>query len=84
MKTTPIVVNEENESKIKELEKKLIQTKEEWANLVNFLNEELNLVEKTAVEAKLRYVEVASEKEYYQYKYSDLLKKIQKKYNIYD
>ena len=72
------IKNDEYEAKIKDLETKILQTKEEWANLVNFLNEELSIAEKTAVEAKCKYVEVASEKEYFQYKYNDLLNKIKK------
>ncbi len=71
--------NDESSMKIIELERKLVQTKEEWANLVNFLNEELILAEKTAVEAKIKYVESASQKEFFQYKYNSLLNQIKKK-----
>lgn len=70
--------NNEYEQKIKDLEKKLIQTKEEWANLVNFLNEELSLAERVAVEAKVKYVEEATQKEYFQFKYNFLLSKLKK------
>lgn len=72
------IQNMENETKIKDLERKLIQTKEEWANLVNFLNEELSLAERAAVEAKTKYVEEASQKEFFQFKYNFLLSKMKK------
>ena len=71
-------LNDEKENKIRNLEKDLVETKEKWANWVNFLNEELSLAEKTAVQAKVKYVEEASQKEFFQYKYNDLLSKVKK------
>ena len=77
-KNANFLQNDDSSMKIVELEQKLVQTKQEWANLVNFLNEELVLAEKKAVEAKIKYVESASQMEFFQYKYNDLLNKIKK------
>ena len=72
------VMNDAKDLKILELESDLVEAKEKWGNLVNFLNEELNLAEKAAVQAKVKYVEEASQKEFFQFKYNDLLCKLKK------
>ena len=48
----------------------------EWLQEKKFIESELKLAENVTIEAKLKYAEVATDKDYYHFKYKEMLKKI--------
>eukprot|EP01017_Pseudomicrothorax_dubius_P033648 TRINITY_DN4524_c0_g1_i14.p1 TRINITY_DN4524_c0_g1~~TRINITY_DN4524_c0_g1_i14.p1 ORF type:complete len:576 (-),score=179.62 TRINITY_DN4524_c0_g1_i14:179-1906(-) len=51
----------------------IIHNQKQFADELNFLREELKLAENTAIDAKLQFAQAASDKDYYQLKYKQLL-----------
>ena len=79
------IMKEENfelKNNISVLEINILNSKTEWAELNNFLSNELQLTEKLAVDAKLKLAEVSMERDYLQNKIQKLSSNMNNTNNI--
>ena len=78
------VLLEENEKlrdDLSRLEIYLANSKTQWVDENVFLQSELNMAEKVAIDAKIQFAQVSTDKDYYQFKYKELLKGSKKRSN---
>ena len=69
---------EKLKEEVERLQKYILVSKEQWAEENNFLREELKVAEKIAVDAKLQYAQVATDKDTYYHNYKKLLNILKK------
>ena len=59
----------------------VIKSEERWAFENNGLREELRMAETIAVESKLKLAQIAADKDFYMFKYNELLSELDAKVN---